>query len=100
MTLDNELCLRASSSDLTDHDPPSSGEEDEDIFGDDELTDGKSSSERSSTDREEMSTLFKSPGPSLRNRKSSVSQPSDLDTLQTGPSQPKLKRYGLKLLIC
>ena len=32
--------LRASSSDLTDHDPPSSSEEDEDIFGDDELMHG------------------------------------------------------------
>lgn len=89
------MCLRASSSELTDYDPPSSGEEDN--FGDDELTDGRSSqSERSSTDREEMST-FRSPGPLVSSRKSSVSPPSDLGTLQSGPSQPKLKRYGLKL---
>ena len=67
-----------------------------DIFGDDELTDGKSSNERSSTDREEMNT-FRHPGFSS-SRKLSVTPPSDLGTLESGPSQPMLKRYGLKLL--
>ena len=46
----DELCPRASSSDLTDYDVPGFNEEDN--FGDDELTDGKSSSsERLSSDR-------------------------------------------------
>ena len=78
------MCPQASSSELTDYDPPSSGEQDEDNFRDDELTDGKSSSERASTDREEMS-IFRSPGHSLSFRKSSVS-PSDLGTFQSGLS--------------
>ena len=83
---------------MTDYDHLSSGEEDEDqdIFGDDELTDGKSTSDRSSTDREETSS-FRYPGPSS-SRKLSVTPPSDLGTLQSGPSQPRLNRYGLKLL--
>ena len=79
---------------MTDYDLPSSGEEDENHFGDDELTDTKSSSERSSTDREEVPNIL---GPSVNSRKSSLSPPSDLGTLQSGPSQPKLKRYELKL---
>ena len=82
-------------SDLTDYDLPSSGEKDENHFGD-ELTDAKSSSKRSSTDQEETPNTFRYPGPSVCSRKSS-SQPSDLGTLQSGPSQPNLKRYELKL---
>ena len=100
----DELCPRASSSDLTDYDVPGFNEEDN--FGDDELTDGKSSSSgRLSSDREDcdptISSILSSfppplppPHPIPSSGRQSLTEPSDLGTLQSGPSQPKLKQYG------
>ena len=95
---------RGSSSDLTDHDALSSGEE-EDHFGDDELTDtGRSSSEQLMEDSGSSSTgsMFKSPSPPSLSLggKGSLPQPSDLGTLQSGPSQPKLRRSVWYLTCC
>ena len=95
-------CDPSSCGDHTDLDSTSvvsSGDQDDDNFGDDEHTDtGRSSSERSFTDHDvkcvgNTDSMFKSPS-CLSSSKNSLQSPSDLGTLQSGPSQPKLRKYG------